>query len=104
MSSAENELYERGAELVEAAAAIRRAAAARDAARAVPALLGCIEVAIGELRATSAGLAALTAPDHSGAAQRVARMRRGLANLQDALDDAEAAARAARALVARVRV
>jgi len=29
MSSAENELYDRGSELVEAAAAIRRAAAAR---------------------------------------------------------------------------
>jgi cyanate lyase len=100
---AENELYERGAELVEAAAAIRRGAAERDAARAVPALLGCVEAAIGELKAASAALAdSSREPGHPAMARRVERMTRGLANLHDALDDAQAAARAARALVARV--
>jgi hypothetical protein len=37
----DNELYDRGCDLVEAAAAIRRLADAPEAARAVPAVLGC---------------------------------------------------------------
>lgn len=100
-SNAENELYERGAELAEAAAAIRRGAGDRDAARALPALLGCVEAALGELSAMSAGLAAAGPADRLATA-REDRRRRGAANLRDALSDAQAAAGAARALVARV--
>jgi hypothetical protein len=99
---AENELYERGAELAEAAAAIRRVVGERDAARALPALLGCVEAALGELNAASAGLAEADRLVSTPGRPREERMRRGLANLGDALSDAQAAAGAARALVARV--
>jgi hypothetical protein len=47
--AAANELYDRGCDLVEAAAAIRRIADAPEATRAVPAVLGCIEAAQREL-------------------------------------------------------
>jgi hypothetical protein len=40
---ADNELYDRGCDLVEAAIAIRRLADDSAARRAVPALLGCVE-------------------------------------------------------------
>ena len=46
----DNELYDRGCDLVEAAAAIRRLASDPRAARAVPAVLGCLEAALHELR------------------------------------------------------
>ena len=49
--AADNELYDRGCDLVEAATAIRRVSGAADAARAVPAVLGCIESALHELLA-----------------------------------------------------
>src|SRR3712207_4227642 len=53
---ADNELYDRGCDLVEAASAIRRAADSHEAGRAVPAVLGCIEAALQELVMASAAL------------------------------------------------
>src|SRR4051812_23440194 len=47
--SADNELYDRGCDLVVAAMAIRQAARSPHAARAVPAVLGCVEAALHEL-------------------------------------------------------
>jgi hypothetical protein len=46
---ADNELYDRGCELVEAAAAIRVLAGHGGAVDAAPALLGCVEQAIRDL-------------------------------------------------------
>jgi len=103
---AQNELFDRGCDLVEAAAAIRGGVAARQAVRAVPALLGCVEAAVAELRAASVLLTTSSieagAAEDDAMARRAERMQRGLANLQIALADAETAAGAARALVARV--
>jgi hypothetical protein len=94
---AENELYDAGSELVEAATSIRRIAADPTASAAVPALLGCIETALAELSHACAQLqSAVDATD-----ARAHRLRRGYDNLADALDDAAAAGRAARALAAR---
>ena len=107
---ADNELYDSGCDLVEAATAIRRAAAHPEAARAVPALLGCLEVAMHELAVASATLEQVLAGSLEAPAslaveprmhRRAARMERGFTNLYSALDDAEGAAAAARALVAR---
>lgn len=104
----DNELYDRGCDLVEAAAAIRRSAGAREAGRAVPAVLGCIESALEELLWAAATLEQtttdLTEPTDCATARtnRIAeRMQRGYANLQQALSDAQAAAAAARPLAAR---
>lgn len=105
----DNELYDRGADLVEAAMAIRRVAGSPEASRAVPAVLGCIESALEELEAATAALERATAEVASATpdpldrrAGRIAeRMRRGYANLQEALFDAHAAAAAARALTSR---
>jgi hypothetical protein len=108
--SPDNELYDRGADLVVAAAAIRRSAASLEAARAVPALLGCIEAALEELLWAAAELEQTTgeAAGDQGArcrdprAIRVGeRMHSGFANLQQALSDAHGAAAAARPLAAR---
>ena len=52
----DNELYDRGCDLVEAATAIRRVADTPEAARAVPAVLGCIEAALRELLWAAAAL------------------------------------------------
>src|SRR5690349_14667392 len=52
----DNELYDHGADLVEAAMAIRRVAGAPEASRAVPAVLGCIESALEELEGATAAL------------------------------------------------
>jgi hypothetical protein len=99
----DNELYDRGSDLVLAATAIRDAVGLLDATRAAPALLGCVEAAMRELVMASAaleqtilGVCAAPAED-----ARVARMRRGLTNLSSALGDAEAAAAAARPPAAR---
>jgi hypothetical protein len=104
----DNELYDRGCDLVEAAAAIRRAAGSPQAGRAVPAVLGCIESALEELLWASAALEQTTtdlteAADRADLRARLIthRMRRGYANLQQALSDAQAAAAAARPLAAR---
>jgi hypothetical protein len=103
---ADNELYDRGCDLVEAATAIRRAASSRDGARAVPAVLGCIESALQELLWASAALELTTADVATRSAQRAdnprtMRMHRGYANLQLALCDAQRAASAARSLASR---
>ena|SRR5215213_446708 len=105
----DNELYDRGAELVESAMAIRRVAASPEATRAIPAVLGCIESALDELVAASAALEQNTAEVTASTprcsdrqARRVLeRMHRGYANLQEALSDAQAAAAAARSLASR---
>jgi hypothetical protein len=106
----DNELYDYGCDLVQAASAIRRAAEAPEAARAVPAVLGCIEVALRELCRASAALEETSArpvreeprrcPD-SRMARMSERMHRGFGNLQHALADAERASSAARSLAGR---
>jgi hypothetical protein len=109
----DNELYDRGCDLVEAAAAIRRHADATEAARAVPAVLGCIEAALHELLWASAALEDTTARSVAGRAGQRAdprlqprsdRMQQGYANLQCALADAERASAAARSLAGRALV
>jgi hypothetical protein len=109
--SADNELYDRGCDLVAAATAIRHVAGSPDAARAVPAVLGCVEAALRELAEAVAGLERTT--DAASALRahacqpntidsRSERMHRGYANLRQALADAERAAAAARPLASRV--
>jgi hypothetical protein len=107
----DNELFDHGCDLVQAAVAIRCAAASREASRAVPAVLGCLESALEELLWATALLEESTAQTLSERAQhgvdprataRSERMHRGYANLQLALADAERAASAARALSRRV--
>jgi hypothetical protein len=105
----DNELYDRGCDLVEAAAAIRRAADSREAGRAVPAVLGCIESALEELSMASAALERtttdLTAPATECMNPRtervIRRMQHGYRNLGEALSDAKGAAAAARSLAGR---
>jgi hypothetical protein len=101
----DNELYDRGCDLVEAATAIRRAAGSPAAGRAVPAVLGCMEAALQELLWASAALEQTTVDLTTSATprrQQVAqRMRRGYGNLQAALSDARGAAAAARSLAGR---
>jgi hypothetical protein len=106
----DNELYDYGCDLVLAASAIRRAAEAPEAARAVPAVLGCIETALAELFWASAALEATSArpvreQTRSCSDPRTGRiserMHRGFANLQQALADAERASAAARSLAGR---
>jgi hypothetical protein len=109
---ADNELYDRGCDLVEAATAIRRAADSREAGRAVPAVLGCIEAALEQLvwasaalERTTMDLAAPAGERPDPRAERVThRMHRGYGNLQAALSDAEGAAAAARSLASRALV
>jgi hypothetical protein len=105
----DNELYDRGCDLVEAATAIRRVADAPEAVRAVPAALGCIEAALRELLWAAAALeetSVRSVEQRSGskdwiAARRSERMQLGYANLQTALADAERASAAARSLAGR---
>ena len=105
----DNELYDRGCDLVEAATAIRRVADAPEATRAIPAVLGCIEAALRELLWAAAALEQTTAriverdsgSADPGARRRSERMRLGYAHLQTALADAERAAAAARPLAGR---
>jgi hypothetical protein len=107
---ADNELYDRGCDLVEAATAIRRVADAPDAARAVPAVLGCIDSALQQLLWATAALEQTTAnhleriwPAQSNDRSELIaqRMHRGYASLQDALYDAQRASVAARSLAGR---
>jgi hypothetical protein len=103
----ENELYDGGCDLVEAAAAIRQLATDPRAARAVPPVLGCLVAALEELRGACAAMEQTT--DLAVVADRVKprsraaadRKRRGFANLGCALKDARDAATAARSLAAR---
>ena len=104
--SAVNELYDHGADLVEAAAALRERAGIPAAARAAPAVVGCVEAALRDLTAATAALErAVSSAVDDGADSRVsrrrARMRHGFTNLEVALHDAADAAAAARALAAR---
>jgi hypothetical protein len=97
---ADNELYDRGCDLVEAAMAIRRLAEHRGAERAVPALLGCVESALHELGGAVSSLDELVgAPGVPR--ETVERMHRGFMNLGLALADAELASSAARGLAER---
>ena len=105
---AENELYDRACDLVEAAAAIRRLAREPDAVQAVPAVLGCVSDAIGDLSLACVGFEqtaaeAVPAPEPHDRSQRrvITRMHRGFENLSAALDDGQRAGGACRALVAR---
>ena len=102
----ENQLYDFGCDLVEAAAGISRCAADSDAARAVPALLGCIEAALHELSPACAALTRINAApsphaQHPRTKAAVDSLDRGYANLHAALQDARAATHAARSLAAR---
>jgi hypothetical protein len=106
MRAVDNELYDRGCDLVMAAQAIRRLAGHPDTVRAIPALIGCVETtldelstACGELERTSAE--AISAGRGPRTPELADRMRRGLANLAVALGDAKDASRAARALAGR---
>ena len=109
----DNELYDRGCDLVEAAAAIRRVSGADEAARAVPAVLGCIESALHELLRAAAALEETTTRSVVGRTGQCAdprmqprseRMQQGYANLRGALADAERASAAARSLAVRALV
>src|SRR5215212_10196058 len=97
---ADNELYDRGCDLVEAAIAIRRLADDPAAGRALPALLGCIEAALHEL-----GCAVVSfdeTGDRTMPTEAMAdRMHRGFMNLGLTLADAELASTAARGLAGR---
>jgi hypothetical protein len=104
---ADNELYDQGCDLVAAAAAIRRAASAPEAARAVPAVLGCMESALQELMWASVALERTSADllkqnARNRPSSRIGpiaeRMGSGFANLQQALSDGERASAAARSL------
>jgi hypothetical protein len=105
----DNELYDSGADLVEAAMAVRRLAGSPEASRAVPAALGCIESALQELVMASSALEQAMAevtsstPRHLDRRtdQVVERMHRGYTNLHEALFDAHVAAAAARSLTSR---
>jgi cob(I)alamin adenosyltransferase len=104
--NAENELYDLGCDLVEAAAGIALRAADPCAARAVPALLGCIEAALKELSGACGALKYSTAESSASAenarGRAVAnRLERGYANLIVSLEDARYASRAVRPLAAR---
>ena len=105
--AADNELFDRGCDLVEAAAAIRTAAGASEAVRAIPALLGCFEAALHELAEAAAALEETTErsggqPTRGDIAPIRERMHRGYAILRHALTDAELAATAARPLAGRL--
>jgi hypothetical protein len=91
----DNELYDRASDLVEAAAGLRRAMRP-EAAAALPALLGCLNVAFSDLRRMSATLQ--EALDAGGRADGD-DLRRGIANLSAALREVEAAAAAGRILL-----
>jgi hypothetical protein len=106
----DNELFDRACDLLDAARAIRSAVGARDAGRATPAVLGCLQATLRELTLTATELEQISAQaldtgttirGEAEAHGRVRRMHRGYANLRQALVDAETASSAARALTAR---
>ena len=102
----DNELFDRGCDLLEAAGAIRRLTSDPRSARAVARVLGCIEASPDELAAAAAILEQADPVDGDANAPvdtaAEARRRRGLGNLRVALADAAGTAQAARALAARV--
>jgi hypothetical protein len=107
---AENELYDRGCDLVEAATAIRpRRGQPRRRARSLGPS-GCVEAALRELNRACAALEVTTVVPVEARRpvdadprtwRRIDRAHRGFANLYSALDEAEAASAAVRALAAR---
>lgn len=103
-----NELFDHGCDVVSAAADLRTSADAPGAARAVPAVTGCLEAALRELALTAAALERAAAAEEQqgsrapGSRRRRARRHQGFVNLEVALHDAADAAAAARALAARV--
>ena len=95
---------------MDVAAAIRQLAGVPRAARAVPAVLGCLEAALHELSGACEAMEETTERaahprPRTGAEPALdavaARMRRGFSNLERALFEAEAAAVAARSLAVR---
>ncbi len=107
---ADNELYDHACELVEAAAAIRNAADRPATVHALPAVLGCVQEAIRELSVANIAMERSAAEAMQVGApvgdahwrRRVTdRMYRGFENLSAALEDAQQATGACRALVAR---
>ena len=107
---ADNELYDHACELVEAATAIRNSADRLEAVRALPAVLGCMQEAIRELSVANVAMERSAAEAMQAGApvgdahwrRRVTnRMHRGFENLSAALEDAQQATGACRALVAR---
>jgi hypothetical protein len=99
--AADNELFDRACDLVEAATAIRRCAQDPAAAPALPAVLGCLEEALNELAGASTAMRQVAADGAPCRREVVQRMERGLDNLRTALEDAGTASRAAQALAAR---
>jgi hypothetical protein len=95
----DNELYDRGCDLVEAALAIRELAGREGAQHALPAVLGCMESALDSLAGATASA---HANQPASGQESLRRARRGLENLGLALDDAKLAAAAARGLARRV--
>ena len=69
----DNELFDHGCDLVQAAVAIRGAAASREGSRAVPAVLGCLESVLEELLWATALLEATTAQRSASAARALSR-------------------------------
>jgi hypothetical protein len=102
---ADNELYDRGCDLVGAAEAIHRVAGDPHAVPAVPAFLGCLERALHELSRAAAAIQenseSLQTSTDPRLGEMTERMCRGLTNLNTALVDAEAASHVARSLAAR---
>jgi hypothetical protein len=102
---ADNELFDRGCDLLEAATAIRRVAGSPQAMLGVPAFLGCLETALHELGRAAAAIQETSESHYASTDPRMGdvteRMGRGLMNLDTALADAEAASHAARSLAAR---
>ncbi len=107
---ADNALYDHACDLVEAAAAIRNSADRPEAVHALPAVLGCVQEAIRELSVANVAMErsaaeAMQVGAPVGDAHRrrrvTDRMYRGFENLSAALEDAQQATGACRALVAR---
>jgi hypothetical protein len=97
---ADNELYDRGCDLVEAAIAIRSVAGDPAAGGALPALLGCVEAALREL-GDSVTRFDETARHAMPTEAMADRLHRGFMNLGLTLADAELAAAATRGLAGR---
>jgi hypothetical protein len=99
-----NDVYDHGADLVQAAAALRRGAGEPGVARAAAAVIGCIESALRDLGEAAAELersSSATCAQELQPGKRWMRMHQGFTNLEVALDDAADAAAAARSLTAR---
>jgi hypothetical protein len=90
-TSPDLEVYDRACDLIEAAAGLRRAAAALESGEVTPAVLGCVEAALRDLRCATTLL------------ERASARHRGYADLRGALASAAHAASEARALTANMQ-